>query len=413
MKRYMVYGILLISFLIGQLLFAQEERRDKGSIQEYKNEFYEKIKEEIKKFNEKKKEPKEVFKMDFTGIDLPDTITQFTRYWYNQPISQGKTGTCWCFSTTSFLESEIYRLTKQQIKLSEMHTVYWEYVEKARRFVKERGDSEFGEGSEANAVPRMWKTYGIVPEKDYTGLQEGQIFHDHSKMYAEMNDYLKSVKETNDWNEEHVITTIKSIMNHYMGVPPEIIEVNGKKMSPKQYLANVVKLNLDDYIDFISLMEKPYYEKVEYEVPDNWWHSKDYYNLPLDMFMTLLKRAIREGYTLCIGGDVSEAGYYPQKDVAMVPTFDIPPDFIDQNARQFRFSNKSTTDDHGIHLVGYLEKEGKDWYLIKDSGSGSRNGRNPGYYFYHEDYVKLKMMDFIVHRSAAEDILAKFGSTKN
>jgi len=408
MKPFMVFGTLLIISLFGQLIFAQQERRDKGSIQEYKNEFYEQIKEEAKKFSEKKKEPKEVFKMDFSGIDLPDTITQFTKYWYNEPISQGRTGTCWCFSTTSYFESEIYRLTKQKIKLSEIYTVYWEYVEKARRFVKERGDSEFGEGSEANAVPRMWKMYGIVPEKDFTGLQEGQKFHDHSKMYSEMNDYLKSVKERNDWNEEHVITTIKSILNHYLGVPPPTIEVNGKKMTPKEYLAKVLKLNLDDYIDFMSLMQKPYYVKVEYEVPDNWWHSKEYYNVPLDEFMMILKKAIRDGYTLCIGGDVSEAGYYPQKDVAVVPTFDIPAGFIDENARQFRFSNKSTTDDHGIHLVGYLEKDGKVWYLIKDSGSGSRNGKNSGYYFYHEDYVKLKMMDFMVHKSMAEDVLAKF-----
>jgi len=408
MKQYMILGTLLISLLIGQLIFAQEERRDKGSIQEYKNEFYEQIKEETKKFNEKKKEPKLVFKMNFSGIDLPDTITQFTQLWHNQPVSQGGTGTCWSFSTTSFFESEIYRQTKQKVKLSEMYTVYWEYVEKARRFVKERGDSEFGEGSEANAVQRMWQMHGIVPEKDYTGLQEGQKFHDHSKMYSEMKDFLKSVEERNDWNAEYAVATIKSIMNHYMGVPPEIIEVDGKRMTPKEYLTKVLKLNMDDYTDFMSLMEKPYYQKVEYEVPDNWWHSEEYSNIPLDDFMTIVKQAIRNGYTICIGGDVSEAGYYPQRDVAMVPTFDIPPDYIDEYARQFRFSNKSTTDDHGIHLVGYLEKDGKDWYLIKDSGSGSRNGRNSGYYFYHEDYIKLKMMDFIVHRDVVKEVLVRF-----
>ena len=408
MKRYMVYGTLLISFLIGQLLFAQEERRDKGSIQEYKNEFYGQIKEEAKKSSEKKKEPKKVFKMDFSGIDLPDTITQFTSYWYNEPISQGRTGTCWSFSTTSFFESEIYRQTKQKVKLSEMYTVYWEYVEKARRFIRERGDSEFGEGSEANAITRIWEVHGIVPEENYPGKPADQAFHDHKQMFDEMKGYLESVQESNDWNEEHAVTTIKSILNHYLGVPPTVIELSGKKMTPKEYLAKILKLNLNDYINFMSLMEKPYYQNVEYEVPDNWWHSKEYHNIPLDDFMMIVKRAIREGYTLCIGGDVSEAGYYPQKDVAMVPTFDIPPHFIDENARQFRFSNKSTTDDHGIHLVGFLESDGKDWYLIKDSGSGSRNGRNLGYYFYHEDYVKLKMMDVMVHRSIVEDVLEKF-----
>ena len=408
MKRSLLFGILFISMLIGKFIFAQQEQHDKGSIQEYKNEFYDQIKKETKKFSEEKKEPKMVFKMDFTGIDLPDTITQFTRYWYNEPISQGNTGTCWCFCTTSFFESEIYRQTKQQVKLSEMYTVYWEYVEKAGRFIRERGKSAFEEGSMGNAVVRIWKKYGIVPENDYTGLKEGQRFHDHSKMYAEMNEFLESVAKDHAWNEEQAITTVKSILNYYLGTPPESIEVNGKNMTPKEYLSKVLKLNLDDYVDFMSLMEQPYYQKVEYKVIDNWWHNNDYHNVPLDDFMSIIKQAIRQGYTLCIGGDVSEAGYSPHKDVAMIPSFDIPANYIDENARQFRFSNKSTTDDHGIHLVGYMEKDGKDWYLIKDSGSGSRNGKNRGYYFYNEDYVKLKMMDFMVHKDVVKEVLAKF-----
>jgi len=155
-------------------------------------------------------------------------------------------------------------------------------------------------------------------------------------------------------------------------------------------------------------MQKPYYEQVEYEVEDNWWHSKDYYNVPLNVFIEALKNNIRSGYTMCIGGDVSEAGYNSWQKVAVVPTFDIPSEYIDESARQFRFSNKTTTDDHGIHLVGYMEKDGKDWYLIKDSGSGSRNTGDKGFYYYQEDYIKLKIMDFMVHKDAVENILKKF-----
>ena len=289
-----------------------------------------------------------------------------------------------------------------------MFTVYWEYVEKVKRFVKERGNSAFAEGSEANAVTRIWKKYGIVPEKDYPGKPADQEFHDHHLMFKEMKDYLKNVKENNAWNEEVVLTTIKSIMNHYLGTPPEKIVVDGKEITPKQYLKDVVQLDPDNYVDFMSLMEKPYYQKVEYNVPDNWWHSEEYYNLPLDEFMNLLKTAVRNGYTTVIGGDVSEAGYDAIMEVAMVPSFDIPAEYIDESARQFRFSNKSTTDDHGIHIIGYMEKDGIDWYLIKDSGSGARNGRNVGYRFYHEDYVKLKIMNIMLPKDAIPEVIKKF-----
>ena len=400
-----LFSFLFLLFGSMSISFAQTDRKDKAIFIESKNEFWDSVKVTIDQFNKKNEPSNKTFKLDFSSIKGPVSSNEFTQYWHAPPISQASTNTCWCFSTTSFFESEIYRLTKRKIKLSEMFTVYHEYIEKTRRFVKEKGNSAFAEGSESNAVSRMWKMYGVVPEEAYTGMKPGQIFHDHSKMYTELNAYLQSVKATNNWNEEAVISTVKSIMNSYIGEPPQSVNVDGKKMTPKEYFEKVVKLNVDDYIELMSLMEKPYYEFVEYEVPDNWWHSKDYYNVPLDVYMSSLKKVVRNGYSVCIGGDVSEPGIDGHAGMAVVPSFDIPSSAIDENARQMRFSNGTTGDDHGIHLVGYKEMDGKDWYLIKDSGSGSRNNTHPGYYFYHEDYVKLKMLGFMVHKDAVKGLV--------
>ena len=346
--------------------------------------------------------------MDFAGLDLPKSPDEFTSYWRTTPISQGESGMCWAFSTISFLESEVYRLTKREMKFSDLYTVYWEYVEKAKHFVQERGTSEFGEGSEGNAVTRIWRTYGTVPADAFTGRKAGEKFHDHAALFQEMNGYLATVKASGAWNEDVVVGTIKSILNHYLGEPPATVTVDGVRMTPGEYLDKVVRLPLDDYVEFMSLAEKPYYQQVEYTVPDNWWHNKEYYNVPLDDFMMILKRAIRKGCTLALGGDTSEPGYDGHAGVAMIPSFDIPSAYIDDAARQLRFTNSTSTDDHGIHLVGFKETPHGDWYLIKDSGAGSRNNSHPGYYFYSEDYVKLKMLDFMVHKDVAADILAKF-----
>ena len=412
---------LLLSFtFVGTILFSQVldaplQTKDKAIYKEYKAGYYQNsILKGIEDFEKKDETPvvNKKFKIDLSGFNIPTSVDLFTKYWHQPPISQGNTSTCWCFSTTSFFESEVYRLTKKEVKLSEMYTVYCEYIEKARYYVKERGSSAFAEGSEANAVSRMWKLYGIVPASIYTGLKGGQSVYTHEKMFGEMETYLKSVKAANAWNEEQVISTIKSIMNNYMGVPPTKVSVDGKEYTPQEYLKNVLKLNLDDYIDVMSLMEKPYNTRCEYDVPDNWWHSADYYNVSLDDYMSIIKYAIKNGYTMSIGGDVSEAGFESYAQAAVIPTFDIPAAFIDENARQMRFSNGTTTDDHGIHLVGYYEKDGVTWYLIKDSGAGSRNAgkgsKNFGFYFFREDYVKLKMMDFMVHKDAMKDVLKKF-----
>lgn len=407
---------LFVAFaMITAMVTAQIPRKDKAVFKEYQPGYYQNyILKGIEDFSKKDETPKVEarFKMDFSGMALPTDIDLYKKQWCNEPVSQGNTGTCWCFSTTSFFESEIYRLTQQKVKLSEMYTVYWEYVEKAKYIIKTRGTSAFAEGSEANAVTRIWKIYGVVPLEAYSGMLPGQTYHDHSKMFEEMNTYLQSLKTSSAWNEDLALSTIKSIMNSYMGVPPAKISVNGKEMTPQEYLNNVLKVKVDDYLDITSLFEKPYYTQIEYNVPDNWWHSAEYYNLPLDKYTEVIKKAIRSGYSIAIGGDVSEPGFESFAQVAMVPTFDIPSEYIDEYARQFRFSNKTTTDDHGLHIVGYLEKDGKDWYLVKDSGSGSRNvgkqSKSFGYYFFHEDYVKLKMMDFMIHKDMMKDFLSMF-----
>jgi len=89
----------------------------------------------------------------------------------------------------------------------------------------------------------------------------------------------------------------------------------------------------------------------------------------------------------------------------MIPSFDIPSAAIDDSARQFRFGNNTTTDDHGVHLIGTKEAKGQTWFLIKDSGSSSFNKDPKGYYFLTEDYIKLKMMDFMVHKDAVKGFI--------
>jgi bleomycin hydrolase len=400
--------LLIIALLISaNTLFAQQ-KNDKASFREYKNEFWGEISKSIDEFNKTEQPPaKKSFKMDFEGLDLPKSKDEFKSVKHLEPVSQGNTGTCWCFSTISFFESEIARIHKKDIKLSELYVVYCQYVEKARRFVRERGNSVFGEGSQPNAVWEMWSKYGCVPGNLYTGLQAGQKHHNHSKMFAEMNNYLQNIKSTNAWNEDEVVATIKNIMNHYLGIPPAEFEFEGKKYTPQSFLKDVVRLNQADYVTVMSLMEQAYFSKGIYDVADNWWRSHDYENVPLDEFMASLKALVKSGYSVVLAGDVSESGLDANYEVAMVPSYDIPAEYIDENARQLRFTNGSTTDDHGVHEIGYMEKNGKMWFLIKDSGSGGFNGTNKGYSFFHEDYIKLKIMTYYVHRDAVKDLLKK------
>lgn len=399
--------LLSLAILIAATPLSAQERRDKVIFEVEKDAKLDGIRAELRK---KAEEPeKKAMWVDFSAIDAPKAVSEFTQVFHQPAVCQGLSGMCWCFSTTSFLESEAHRLSQRELRFSVMHSVYWEYVEKARGFVQSRGKSVFGEGSQGAAVMRAWRTHGVVPAELYTGLKEGRKDYDHqATVYKELKAYLDGVKAAGAWNEAQVIATVRAILDHHLGAPPATVPVDGKQLTPLEYLKQVARLNPDDYVEFLSFLAKPYWQHTEYEVPDNWWHGKEYINVPLDDFMGAFKSAIRKGYSLAIAADMSEPGYsIGAPGLAVVPTWDIPSAYIDEAARQFRFSNGTTTDDHGLQVVGFTQRKGKDWYLVKDSWSSAWNNEHPGYYFFHEDYVKLKVLGFMVHKDAVKEVLAK------
>jgi bleomycin hydrolase len=344
---------------------------------------------------------------DLSAFDSPGDPAEFTRLFHLPPVRQDKTGTCWSFAATSLLESELRRRGRAEVKLSEMHTVYWEYVEKARRFIREKGNSFLGEGSEPNSALARIKQYGVVRAADYPGLPGGATAHDHGPLFREFREYLSGLAARNAWDEASGLRGVRAVLDRRLGRPPGRISVDGRSLTPLEYL-EALALDPDDYVAFISFMDLPFYAKGEFRVPDNWWHCADFHNVPLYEFSLALLRALRRGYTAALAVDFTEPGYSGENDVAMVPSFDIPKSYIDQSSREFRFANRSTTDDHAVHCVGYLEAGKGVWFLVKDSWETAYRGKAKGYFFYENDYIRLKGLMFMVHRDAVGDVLKRF-----
>jgi bleomycin hydrolase len=202
------------------LLALGAQAQDKGEFVDHSNPFYGEIMKASKAYDRGEHEAHSAFKMDMSDLELPQSLEEFTIVEVEDPISQGNTGTCWCFSTTSFYESEIYRMQGKSIDLSELYTVYFEYIEKAREYVQTRGESHLGEGSETNAVQRMMDLYGIVPQEAYAGKPADQPFYNHAPMFKELKEYLSHCQSVSFWDEDAILSNVKSILNHYMGEPP-------------------------------------------------------------------------------------------------------------------------------------------------------------------------------------------------
>ena len=350
-----------------------------------------------------------VLTMNMADVEKPGHPAEFTSLFHLPPVPQGETGTCWAFAATSLLESELRRLGREPVKLSEMHTVYWEYVDKARRFIRERGNSFLGQGSQPDSALQRIKTYGVVRIEDYPGLPAGRTEHDHSELFRDILGLLRDHRAREDWNEDKAVAGVRAVLDRVLGRPPDRITVDGRSLTPREYLSRELGLNPDDYVAFISTLALPVHTRGEFDVPDNWSRAADYHNLPLHEFYLTLLRALRRGYTATLSIDFTEPGYVPAEDAAVIPSFDIPAGHIDAAAREIRFAAGSTTDDHAVHGTGYKDHGGKgSWFLIKDSWKTAFEGRHAGYMFLRDDYIRMKTLMFMTHKSAVSDILAKF-----
>ena len=358
-------------------------------------------------YAEQKKAKKEAgrdLRVDWTLVETPTDPGQFDQLWHIPPVPQYYTGTCWAFCSVSYLESEAKRLHDFEVKLSEMWVVYWEYVEKARSFLREFGHTPVEQGGQDHGTLEIVRQYGAVPREAYPGVLDSQGRHDHTLLIKELKGYLNWVLDSGTWDEEQNMAYVRSILDKHMGPVPTEFTWKGKTYSPASFLADVLRLEMDQYKSVVSRLDEPFQSEVLLDVHDNWRRKTDYLNLPLDDFYSVIKGAVNDGYTVSIGGDNSEAGMDGRFDVAIVPAWDIPAEFINQGSREFRIANGTTGDDHGVHVVGFTQVGGRDWFLIKDSNRSSRLGQHKGYYFWDGDYIKLKMLSFTIH----EDRLKKY-----
>lgn len=342
--------------------------------------------------------------------------------------NQAATGTCWCFATTSFMESELLRMGKGTYDLSEMFIVRQKYKNQLQDNYLRRGNGNIGQGSLSHTFMNAYRQVGIVPEEVYTGINYDSERHNHSEMVRYMHAIADVAVKTKQRSPEYD-KLIANLFDTYLGKLPEKFTYKGKEYTPKSF-AESLGLNMDDYIELTSFTHHPYYVKFDVEVPDNWEHSL-MCNLPLDEMMETVDYALTNGYTVCWDGDVSEKGFSFTNGVAINPEvkkvedlsntdrarfeklgekerleevfkFERPyPEIkVTPEVRQAGFESFVTTDDHLMHVTGITkDQNGTKYYITKNSWGTDRN-KFGGYLNMSESFVRAKTIYVMVHKDA-------------
>ena len=342
---------------------------------------------------------------------------------------QGQSGTCWSFSSLSFLESELIRMGKPKVNLSEIFIVHTAYGMKAEKYVRMHGAVNFGEGGAFHDVMQVIKLAGLVPQSAYIGFENGEKDVNGVKRinHSEMDAVTKNMVET-VVKSPHPGTAWKkafdATLDSYLGAVPKTFTHEGKQYTPATF-RDMLGVNADNYIEISSFSHHPFYSKFVLEVPDN-WSSSQVYNLPLNEMIEVLDNALMNGYTVAWGSDVSEKGFSFKNGVAVVPDVDwtdVKKEKIDsvilsprkemvitQELRQEAFDNYETQDDHGMHIVGLVkDQSGVKYYIVKNSW-GVKNNDCDGYFYASEAFVKYKTTSIMIHKDGVKkDITKKLG----
>ena len=366
-------------------------------------------------------------KYEFTTVkELPITSIK----------NQYKSGTCWCFSALSFIESEILREKGDTVDLSEMFVVGKSYRDRAVKYVRLDGHLNFGAGSSFGDVLHVIEDYGIVPQAAMNGMNYGTEMPEQNELDAALKGYVEAIAK----NPNKKLTTawlngFDGIVGAYLGEYPETFEADGKTFTPEEY-RDYLGINPADYVNLSSFTHHPFYSQFIIEVPDNWrWDTA--YNLPIDELMEVMYNAIDKGYSIAWGSDVSEKGF-TRNGLATMPVEKkkktagsdqekwvgkaaeenkdekkeeeknvLPEEIIaTQEMRQADYDRKLTTDDHGMHIYGIAQDQnGTKYFMVKNSWG--ETGKYKGTWYASDAFVRYKTMNIVVHKNALPKHIAK------
>ncbi len=325
---------------------------------------------------------------------------------------QARTGTCWSFATTSFIETELIRMGKDPVDLSEMFFVRVTYPQKAANYVRLHGKTVFGPGSLGQDVLRAIRRYGMVPESVYPGRRYGAERHDHSELHrvlaASMDALIDGRRLSPVWND-----AVSGILDAYLGAMPGEFSRNGRRYTPESFAA-AYGVTPDRYVELTSFTHHPFDTWFALEIPDNWARNLSY-NVPLDELMGVIDNALENGYSVAWDGDVSERSFCHDRGVALWPQTGwearsgaeremlcrAPETELEvtQEVRQVGFDDYTSSDDHLMHIVGIArDQNGKRYYITKNSWGVT--GLRDGYVYMSEAYVRAKTITVLVHREA-------------
>ncbi len=339
----------------------------------------------------------------FAQVQLEKLQSQTIHIAATRVKDQHLSSTCWSFSSTSLLESELLRMGKIDEDISEMFIARHSMLRKIKRHLAMKGSNFFTPGGQFHDAAWVMKNFGLMPEAAYPGKARGETHHNHE----EMDTLLKRLVQLCVSNGVTSLSAglqsyVDSVLDFYYGKVPEKFIHHGKEYTPLTYVSDCLGLHPDDYAEITSYTHHPFYTKFVLEDKYN-WTGDEYWNVPVSDFKEITNNALNKGFTVGWDGDAEDPDFLYEKGLAY---FSTPPTKNIQADRQKAFETQSTLLNHMMHITGTAKDESGTWYLVKNSWGSDTNPAG-GYLYMREDYFVLRTLAIIVHKEAIPPAIRK------
>ena len=345
--------------------------------------------------------------------------------------NQKQSGRCWMFASYNVMRLNVMeKLNLDNMELSQAYPLFYDKLEKSNYFLEnilETLDKDvdgrvvsfllsdpIGDGGQWDMFRSLTYKYGVVP-KDV--MPETAV----SSATAELNKYLKTKlrgyacqlrksfaagKSMNELRKEkdEMLETIYRMLSISLGEPPKTFTwetrdkdkkfVKIENITPQEFFAKYVDMNLDDYVTVINAptKDKPYGKTFTVAHLGNvkgGQYPVKYLNLPMEDLKKLTIKQLKDNKIVWFGSDVGQfsdrrGGYLTLDSIDVEQLFNTT--FPMTKAERLDFGESLMT--HAMAITGVdLDKSGKPirW---KVENSWGKDVGNDGYYVMSDEWFE-------------------------
>jgi bleomycin hydrolase len=362
--------------------------------------------------------------------------------------NQKKSGRCWAFAGMNLLRvGAMKQMNLGDFEFSQTYVMFWDKFEKANWFLEamlQTADRDVDDrtvhyllgrpvddGGQWNMFVSLVRKYGLVPkalmpetESSSNTARMNQALLNELRQGARSLRALKTDGMSDDacrTFKKDVLKTVYRILAMHLGTPPTTVlwqwqdKDKGfhrdERMTPQQFAARYLTLDLDDYVCLVHDPRNPYGKTYTVDYLGNVLGGEPviYLNVDMQVIKDITQKTLEAGEPVWMGCDVgkqmnNKLGLWDKHLFDFEGVYDTT--YTNDKAARLRY--RQTVMTHAMLFTGVDVVAGKPRRWRVENSWGDEHGAK-GYYLMNDNWFDEYLFEIAAHRKyLSADLLQAF-----